>query len=53
MDDVSELVSELNDIIVRQNSIIDRLFILLLEHIEIEDCDRELRELEDIAKKGE
>lgn len=50
MDEVSELISDLNDITNRQAKIIDRLFALLIQHIQVEDIEKEIQEMQAIKK---
>ncbi len=49
--DVMELISEQIEIIKKQAGIIDRLLLLLLQHVEVEDMENELREVTNIASQ--
>lgn len=49
MNDVAELISDLDEVIQKQAQIIDRLFILLLEHISVDEFGSVLNEMEDAA----
>ena len=49
MNDVAELISDLDSVIQKQAQIIDRLFILLLEHISVDEFGSVLTEMEDAA----
>ena len=50
MDEVSELISDLSDIAQRQAKIIDRLFLLLMQHIQVEDIEAEILEMQAVKK---
>lgn len=56
MDEVSELISDLDEINQRQAKLIDRLFSLLIQHIQVEDIENEIQEMKavsEIASKWE
>lgn len=56
MDEVSELISDLNEINQRQAKLIDRLFSLLIQHIQVEEIESEIQEIKavsEIASKWE
>lgn len=56
MDKVSELISDLNEINQRQAKLIDRLFSLLIQHIQVEEIESEIQEMKavsEIASKWE
>lgn len=48
-----KMIESLNEIIRLQAEIIDRLFILLIQHIEVEDIDRELSMIRTVALKND
>lgn len=56
MDEVSELISDLDEINQRQAKLIDRLFSLLIQHIQAEEIESEIQEMKavsEIASKWE
>ena len=56
MDEVSELISDLDEISQRQAKLIDRLFSLLIQHIQVEEIESEIQEMKavsEIASKWE
>ncbi len=56
MGEVSELISDLDEINQRQAKLIDRLFSLLIQHIQVEDIENEIQEMKavsEIASKWE
>lgn len=56
MDEVSELISDLDEINQRQAKLIDRLFSLLIQHIQVEEIESEIQEMKavsEIASKWE
>ncbi len=50
MDKVSELISDLNEINQRQAKLIDRLFSLLIQHIQVEEIESEIQEMKAVSK---
>lgn len=50
MNEVAELISDQSEIIKRQAGIIDRLFLLLLQHIEVEEIESELQEMREVNR---
>lgn len=50
MDEVSELISDLDEINQRQARLIDRLFSLLIQHIQVEDIENEIQEMKAVSK---
>lgn len=50
MDEVSELISDLDEINQRQAKLIDRLFSLLIQHIQVEDIENEIQEMKAVSK---
>ncbi len=50
MDEIGELVIDQCEIIKKQAGLIDRLFLLLLQHIQIEDMEAELQEMQAVTK---
>lgn len=56
MDEVSELISDLDEINQRQAKLIDRLFSLLIQHIQVEEIESDIQEMKavsEIASKWE
>ena len=49
MSDVAELISKQSEIIKKQAGIIDRLFLLLLQHVEVKEMEKELREMQEVT----
>ena len=50
MDEVSELISDLDEINQRQAKLIDRLFSLLIQHIQVEEIESEIQEMKAVGK---
>ena len=50
MNEVAELISDQSEIIKRQAGSIDRLFLLLLQHIEVEEIESELQEMREVNR---
>lgn len=50
MDEITELCNDLRDITMRQAQIIDRLFILLMQHIDVDEISREVTEMRKVGE---
>lgn len=50
MDEITELCNDLCDITMRQAQIIDRLFILLMQHIDVDEISREVSEMRKVGE---
>lgn len=50
MDEVSELISDLDEINQRQAKLIDRLFSLLIQHIQVEEIENEIQEMKAVSQ---
>ena len=50
MDEITELCNDLRDITMRQAQIIDRLFILLMQHIDVDEIGREVTEMRKVGE---
>lgn len=50
LDEISGLISDQGEIVKRQAAIIDRLFLLLLQYVQIEELENELLEMRAVAQ---
>lgn len=49
MNELSELVSDLGEITKKQAAIIDRLFLLLLQHVTVDELEAELAQMQEVS----